>query len=228
MKISASIRPHKPTPEERKALKGETNVEALLNALDQRLTEKAEVVLVGRASYEIGDREFTKRIKERLNEEEKIDNRTGKIHLTDDIDCYCSESAEPIINIGHPNSYVADLANCYVHALNERTLILPNGWRERLQPVAGQLTNLSIKRLDPLDFIICKGAAGRPKDHKFLGAFCQVMNIQPEEVNQKIQETLTNPPFQLKLDTSAQKFLKMLPGKLFPPDSPKISTNEIS
>jgi hypothetical protein len=222
------MRLHKPTPEEKKALKGETNVEALLNALDQRMTEKAEVILVGRASYEIGDREFTKRIKERLNEEEKVDERTGKIHLTDDIDCYHSDSAQAIVDIGHPNSYVADLANCYVHALNQRTLILPNGWETRLQPVAAELSNLSIKRLDPLDFIICKGAAGRPKDHKFLGVFCKVLSIRREDVEQKIQETLANPPFQLRFDLSAQKFLKMLPGKLFLPDSSKISPNEIS
>ncbi len=38
----------KPTTQEKRALKGETNVAALLNALDQRVTEKATLIIVGR------------------------------------------------------------------------------------------------------------------------------------------------------------------------------------
>ncbi len=93
-----------PTLEEKRALAGSTNVEALLLALDARLTEKAQVILVGRASYEVGDKDMTKKLKALLNEEERLDERTGKIRLTDDVDCFHTEQAQGIIDMGHLNS----------------------------------------------------------------------------------------------------------------------------
>ncbi len=191
-------------------------MEALLHALDERMTQKTTAILVGRASYEIGDKDFTKELKALLSEEERMNEKTGKIFLTDDIGCFHTDASQALVDEAHPNSYLARMADCYVHALNEQTLILPVGWRERLQPVPYKLGNLESKRLAPLDFIICKGAAGRPKDIKFLQAFCQALNIDQGQVRQKVEETLAKKPARLFLDTSAQRYLKMLPGRLFP------------
>jgi hypothetical protein len=208
-----------PTPEEKRALPGETNVEALLYALDSRLPDKTTVMLVGRASYEIGDKKLTEKLKALLNEEVRVDERTRKIRLTDDVDCYHTDEAQAIIDIGHQQSYVALLADCYVHALNERTLTLPKGWQERIQPVLGhKFEKLEIKRLDPLDFVVCKGAAGRPKDVKFLRAFCEALSIGQQSVAEKINATLSDPTPQLRLDRGSQINLKMLVGRLFPSD----------
>jgi hypothetical protein len=206
-----------PSNEEKRALKGENNVEALLYALDQRLTEKTTVILVGRASYEIGDKAFTNKLRALLGEEERIDEKTLKVFLTDDIDCFHTDAAQAIIDAAYPQSYLAKLANCYVHALNEQTLVLPVGWKERLVAAPCEFQNLQIKRLDPMDFLMCKGAAGRPKDIKFLQAFCQALNIDEGQVRKKVAETLAKPTAKLLLDTSSQKYLKMLPGRLFPP-----------
>ena len=204
-----------PTDEEKRSLKGENNVEALLHALDQRLATKTTVIVVGRASYEVGDKAFTKQLKALLSEEERIDEKTGKVFLTDDIDCFHTDEAQVLVDEAHPNSYLAKMANCYIHALNEQTLILPTGWQERLQTIPSELERLELKRLAPLDFLICKGAAGRLKDIKFLHAFCQVMKIEKDHVQQKVGETLANKPARLFLDTSAQQYLKMLAGRLF-------------
>lgn len=206
-----------PTLEEKKALKGRTNVEALLYALDQRMMGKTPVVLVGRASYEIGNEELTAKLRQALGEDPKIDERTGRVLLTDDIDCYLTDEAQAIVDAGHPDSYVAKLADCYVHALNERTLILPKGWDHRVQNIPGQYENLELKRLDPLDFVICKGAAGRLKDIEFLRAFCNATDIRQSAVEAKIQETTANAPLQLRFDAVSQRHLRSLAGKLFPP-----------
>ena len=66
-----------------------------------------------------------------------------------------------------------------------------------------------------MDFLLFQGAAGRLKDIKFLHAFCQVMKIDKDQVQQKVGETLANKPARLFLDTSAQQYLKMLAGRLF-------------
>ncbi len=206
-----------PTEQEKRALRGDNNVEALLYALDQRMAEKTSVIIVGRASYEVGDKEFTQKLKTLLGEEERISEISGKVFLTDDIDCFHTDAAQAVVDAAYQNSYLAKMADCYVHALNEQTLILPIGWQERLKPVPGNYENLELKRLDPLDFVICKGAAGRPKDAKFLQAFCKALNIDREQVQRKINETLARKPARLFLDTSAQKYLVMLPNKIFPP-----------
>jgi len=220
------MRLKQPTLEEKRAIVGDTNVEALLHALDVRLSGKTTVILVGRASYEIGNKELTEKLRAILNEEVRVDDKTHKIRLTDDVDCYHTDESQAIIDIGHQHSYVALLADCYVHALNERTLMLPKGWQERVQLVLGdKFENLEIKRLDPLDFVICKGAAGRPKDINFLRAFCEARNLGQAQVAEKINATLNDPPPQLKFDRGSQINLKMLVGRLFPSDisdSPQI------
>lgn len=212
-----------PTLSEKKALKGRTNVDALLYALDQRMTGKTRVILVGRASYEIGNPELTDTLRAMLEETLKVDERTGRVLLTDDVDCYLTEEAQPVVDAGHPDSYVARLTDCYVHALNERTLILPKGWDERLQEVPGQFENLELQRLEPIDFIVCKGAAGRAKDIKFLQAFCRALNISPAAVEAKIEQVLAHPSLQLRFDALSQRNLRMLVGRLFPPSGMQIS-----
>ncbi|SPE61783.1 hypothetical protein SBV1_760003 [Verrucomicrobia bacterium] len=211
------MRLQKPTKEEKRALKGETNVAALLNALDLRLSEKTPLIIVGRASYQIGDDDFGPKLRQLLGEEHKIDEETGKLFVTEDIDCFHTDEAQAVIDAAHEHSYLAEMAKCYVHALNEQTLVLPIGWKSRLQGVACKLEHLQLMRLDPLDFIICKGAAGRPKDTKFLQALCQALKIGERQVREKVEETLKHKPTKLVLDTSAQRFLAMLPGRLFPP-----------
>jgi hypothetical protein len=206
-----------PSDEEKRALKGENNVEALLYALDQRMTEQTPVIIVGRASYEIGDKEFTNKLRSLLGEQERINEKTRKVFLTDDIDCFHTDAAQAIVDAAYPNSYLAKLANCYVHALNEQTLVLPAGWKDRLKPVPCGFQNLQIKRLDPMDFLMCKGAAGRTKDIQFLQAFCHALNIEPHQVQQKVNETLARPTAKLLMDTLSQKYLRMLPNRLFPP-----------
>ena len=212
-----------PSLAEKQALKGKTNVEALLYALDQRMTGKTRVILVGRASYEIGNPELTDKLRALLEETLKIDERTGRVLLTDDVDCYLTEDAQPVVDAGHQDSYVARLADCYVHALNERTLILTKGWDERLQAVPGQFENLELWRLEPLDFIVCKGAASRTKDIKFLEAFCRALNISPNAVQARIEQALAHPSPQLQFDAFSQRNLRLLVGKLFPPSAMEIS-----
>jgi hypothetical protein len=216
------MRLQKPTTKEKQSLKGESNVEALLGALDQRMIENTTLIIVGRASYQIGDNEFAPKLRELLGEDHKIDEETGKLFITEDIDCFQTDSIQAVVDAAHEQSYLAEMAKCYVHALNEQTLVLPIGWKERLQDIPCKLQNLQLKRLHPLDFIVCKGAAGRPKDMKFLQALCTVLNIDQAQVQGKIEETLKHKPTKLVLDTSAQHFLKMLPGKLFPPSPPKL------
>ena len=174
-----------PTLEEKRALPGATNVEALLYALDVRMTEKTPVILLGRASYEIGDRDFTKKLKAILNEEERLDERTGKIRLTDDVDCYHTDEAQAIVDAGHAKSYVAQLADCYVHALNSRTLTLPKGWQARLQPVTVELENLKISRLEPMDFLICKGAGRTTQGHQVPSGILRSIRNQPTTGHRK-------------------------------------------
>ncbi len=212
-----------PSLEEKRALKGATNVEALLYALDQRMTGRVRVVLVGRASYEIGNPQLTNQLRQRLQETTHVDDQTGRVLLTDDIDCYLTEEAQAIVDAGHPDSYVAKLAGCYVHALNERTLILPRGWEERLQAVPGQFEHLELQRLEVLDFVVCKGAAGRTKDIHFLQAFCEAMNLRQADVAGRIEQVLAQPSLQLRFDTLAQRNLRRLVGKVFPPSPPQIN-----
>ena len=198
-----------------KALKGENNVEALVYAIDARLTAKTSLIVVGRASYELGDAEATKKLRLLMGEEERVDDKTGKLFLTDDLDC--CQTAQEIIDVAFQTSYLAEMANCYVHALNEQTLILPMGWQARLQDIPSTLAlkNLELRRLDPLDFLICKGAAGRAKDIKFIQAFCQVQSISREQIQQKVTETLTGMTARLHMDPLAQKYLKMLPNRIY-------------
>ena len=210
----------KPTTQEKRALKGETNVAALLNALDQRVTEKVTLIIVGRASYQIGNDEFAPRLRQLLGEDDKIDDETGKLFITEDIDCFHTDAAQAVIDAAHEHSYLAQMAKCYVHALNEQTLVLPIGWKDRLQDIPCNFVNIQLKRLDPLDFIICKGAAGRTKDIKFLKALCNALNIDQDQVRAKVEETLQHRPAKLVFDTSAQRFMKMLPGRLFTPSPP--------
>jgi hypothetical protein len=207
----------RPTPEEKRALKGDTNVEALIYALDRRLEEPRAVIIVGRASYQLGNDVFAGKLRELLGEEHKVNELTRKRFLTEDLDICHTDAAQEIVDAAHEHSYLAEMADCYVHALNQQTLVLPIGWRDRLQDVPLALEKLQLKRLDPLDFIMCKGAAGRPKDIKFLRAFCAALSIDQAQIQAKVDETLKHKSAKLFLDTSAQAFLKMLPAKLFPP-----------
>jgi hypothetical protein len=209
-----------PTAQEKRALEGETNVAALLHALDERVSGKTTLVIVGRASYQIGNDDFAPKLRQLLGEEDKIDDETGKLYLTEDIDCFHTDAAQEVIDAAHEHSYLAQMAKCYVHALNEQTLVLPIGWKDRLQEIPSNLRNLELKRLEPLDFIICKGAAGRTKDIKFLTALCSVLNISQTDVQAKVDQTLEHKTAKLVFDTSAQRFLKMLPGRIFPPPPP--------
>ncbi len=209
----------KPSSQDKRELPGETNVAALLNALDQRVTTKTQLIVVGRSSYQIGNDEFAPKLRALLKEDDKIDDETGKLSLTDDIDCFHTDAAQEVIDAAHERSYLAEMSKCYVHALNEQTLVLPIGWKDRLQNIPTGLKNLELKRLDPLDFIICKGAAGRTKDAKFLTALCEALSITQEQVQAKVDDTLHRKTAKLVFDTSAQRYLKMLPGRLFPPSS---------
>ena len=200
-----------PTPEEKRRLQGHSNVEALIFALDQRLSQKTPIILVGRASYELGDPETTEQIRKILKDEHRVSDVTHKLILTDDIDCYATEAIEEAANLAHEGSYLSKLADCYLHALNERTLVLPQGWATRTEPIPlSGLQYIEPKRLNPLDFVICKGAAGRIKDWNFLAAFTQIKGINLESIQQKALETLAHPSAQLRFDTVAQNALRRL------------------
>lgn len=211
---------NEPSPEDRKRLPGSTNVESLLYALSVRATVPAEVVLVGRASYEIGDSQLMESLRKELGEESRHSHVTNKPILTDDVDVYYTDEMEEIVGMGHKDSYVAKLAECYLHALNEQTLVLPKGWQDRKQPIAvqGNPGTLRFYRLDPMDFLVCKGAAGRPKDHVFLTAFCKAKGITCDEIKAKIDEVLADPPAKLSGDQSAKFHLASLPSRICPPE----------
>lgn len=95
-----------PTAQEKRALEGETNVAALLHALDERVSGKTTLVIVGRASYQIGNDDFAPKLRQLLGEEDKIDDETGKLYLTEDIDCFHTDASQEVIDAAHEHSYL--------------------------------------------------------------------------------------------------------------------------
>lgn len=188
---------YKPTQEDKRRLPGKSNVEALLYSIDARTTKPATLILVGRASYELGDNKFQNYMRELLGEQERVSSISQKALLTDDSDIYYTEEADEAIGIASKGSFVADLCDCYLHPLGERTLCLVKGWETRVQEVPelsdGAMEKITFKRLDPLDFIMCKAAAGRQKDERFLAAFIRARGITEAEIEEKLNELRSNP-----------------------------------
>jgi len=188
---------YKPTQDDKRRLPGKSNVEALLYSIDARTTKPATLILVGRASYELGDPRFHNYMRELLGEQERVSSISQKALLTDDSDIYYTEEADEAIGIASKGSFVADLCDCYLHPLGEQTLCLVKGWEKRVQTVPelsdGPMEKITFKRLDPLDFIVCKAAAGRQKDEKFLSAFIKARCITQAEIESKLEELRANP-----------------------------------
>ena len=222
------INRYKPTIEDKRRLPGKSNVEALLYSIDARSTKPATLILVGRASHEIGDIKFHNKMRELLGEQEKISSISQKALLTDDSDIYYTEDADEAVGIASKGSFVAELCDCYLHPLGEQTLCLVKGWESRLQNVpelsAGPMEKITYKRLDPLDFIICKAAAGRPKDEKFLSAFIQTSEIKQESIEEKLNALRANPKEMLGTHEQSLATICNLLQKIqnMPKDEPEI------
>jgi hypothetical protein len=198
---------NQPSIDEKRQLLGRTNVESLLYALDKRCLEPISITLIGRASYEIGDEKFMTEMRSLLGEMERKSEVSGRIIITEDVDVYYTDDVQPCVEMAHKESYLARMAECYLHALTDKTLVLPLGWENRIETVhmGLPLVNLKVHRLNALDFIICKGAAGRTKDISFLKAFCAVKGITEEQVRCKTLEVLNDPPQKL-LEDQVSKF----------------------
>jgi hypothetical protein len=203
-----------PSDEERRGLQGQTNVEALVRAIDQRLQQPTELILVGRASYELGDEELGKKLRETLQEPVRQNSKSRKLILTEDVDCLVTgKTTDEAVNMAAKGQYLAKMADCYLHALTEQTIRVPKGWEKRVEdiPMPGQpLTNLRLKRLDPYDFVISKGSAGRAKDEEFLKAFLKVYKLDRDKLSETFRDVLANPPSNLAADkTSMYNLSKM-------------------
>lgn len=184
---------HKPTKEDKLRLPGRNNVETLLLCIDGRLSGPVEVLLVGRASYEIDNPQLAKNLQEKLGEATKLDPLRKIPILTEDVDAYATDQTEAITAIAHRGSFVAELCDTYFHPLGEETLFLPEGWADRIEPlVIPNTENLKTFRLNPLDFTLCKAAAGREKDRVFLAAFLAEKNISKKMVQDHWEKTCAN------------------------------------
>ena len=215
---------HKPTLEEKLKLPGNNNVETLLLVISARLTEKVPVVLLGRASYEVDDPALSKNLIEELKEKQKM-HETRNIHIiTEDIDGFATDATEIITAMAHRGSYVAELCDTYFHPLGNETLFLPEKWEERLEDVKiKNCHNLEIKRLHPLDFILCKGAAGRAKDEIFLKPCMKIKKISKEDIKKHWEKTNCQKLKKIIDHPSTMECFKRTLG--FKPTDPEININ---
>lgn len=208
---------NKPTAEEKRRLPGGSNIEALLLAVDARLMRdagepKIDVLLVGRASYEVGSAETRAKLRDLLGETDRLSAQTGKLLLTDDVDCYATDETEQIVALAHRGSYVAELCEAYVHALSDETLFMPLGWKDRIELITGMegLEALQLHRLGHTDFFFCKASAGRPKDETFLRAFVQAVGLTLSELQAAYARVEANPPTKFMLDPSCGSNIRMM------------------
>lgn len=78
----------------------------------------------------------------------------------------------------------------YAHGVDEKTAILPEGWRERLIKVESASTMGSIGWcLDPHDLAVSKLAAGREKDFRFVQAMLVHSFISMGEIRRRLKIT---------------------------------------
>lgn len=181
---------NKPTKEDKLRLPGRNNVETLLLCIDGRLPGPVEVLLVGRASYEVDNPELAKNLQRTLGEATRLDTIRNIPILTEDVDAYATDETEAITAIAHKGSFVAELCDTYFHPLGEETLFLPTGWAQRVEPLKlDGMENLKPFRLHPLDFTLCKAAAGRDKDRIFLSAFLAEKQISKRMVQEHWEKT---------------------------------------
>ena len=140
-------------------------------------------MLLGGASYEIDNEGISKRLVETQGAHPRIHPLRKIPMLTECIDGYATEETEEIAAIAHKDSRVAKLCDTYFHQLGEKTLLLLNGWQDRVEDVKFDgLEKLRIFRLNSLDFVFCKAAAGRDKDRVFLDAFVEEKNITEADI----------------------------------------------
>ncbi len=98
----------------------------------------------------------------------------------------------------------------HVHAVGEKTAILPSGWKSRLvavrPPASGAAAGLC---LEPHDLAISKLAAGREKDLEFVGSMVRHRIVRAETLRERLAE-ISLPVEQLALAQS--RLARLLKG----------------
>jgi hypothetical protein len=78
----------------------------------------------------------------------------------------------------------------YAQGVDERTAILPRGWRERLVPVRNENTRGKTGWcLEPHDLVVSKTIAGREKDLQFLEGAARHRLVERDRLLTRLEET---------------------------------------
>lgn len=83
----------------------------------------------------------------------------------------------------------------YVQGVGRETAVLPQGWEDRLVPVANANTNGRTGLcLDPHDLCLAKLAAARQKDYTFVGSLIEAGLVDPAVMSARVQDMTTADP----------------------------------
>ena len=78
----------------------------------------------------------------------------------------------------------------YAHGVGEETAVLPEGWKNRLIPIAGPSTGGATGLcLEVHDLAVSKLVAGRPKDLRFIGDLLGHGLANPDTLRQRLAGT---------------------------------------
>jgi hypothetical protein len=92
------------------------------------------------------------------------------------------------------NSPFLNVFGYYAHGVEEKTAILPDGWRDRLILVTGENTrNVRGWCLEVHDLAIAKLAAGRDKDLDFTAALIRHGMIRRDVLEDRLSATPVDP-----------------------------------
>ena len=86
-----------------------------------------------------------------------------------------------------------DVYGYYVHGVDERTAILPQGWQNRLVEVRNENTRGNTGWcLEPHDLVVAKAVAGREKDLRFMAAAARNGLVEQDTLLARLAETAVN------------------------------------